>query len=148
MSSAAHTPMEEMEVFRRFVQVGDWVWNTVGRWKPFQRDTIGRQLVRAADSIGANLVEGDGRYGHADALHFFIIARASARETRYWLLRTKERGLIDAADCDSQIRLLESATQLLNRLITYRRSARAAGAPTPKSVKTRTPERLTVEVQA
>jgi four helix bundle protein len=78
----AHLPIEEMEVFRRYLEIADWVWNLVGEWPPLALDTVGKQILRAVDSVGANLVEGDGRHSQADALHFFVIARASARETR------------------------------------------------------------------
>jgi four helix bundle protein len=114
--------MEEMDVFLSFIGIADQAWKTVGSWKPFVRDTIGRQLVRAADSIGANLVEGDGRYSDADALHFFIIARASARETQYWLNRAMERGIIDEAEVKAQVDELQAATRLLNGLINFRRA--------------------------
>jgi len=85
---------------------------------------MGQQLVRACDSIGANLVEGDGRYSDADAAHFFIIARASAREARYWIERATVRQLIRQEVGETQVAALCSATQLLNRLIRYRRSRR------------------------
>jgi four helix bundle protein len=89
---------------------------------PFARDTVGKQLVRATDSVGANLVEGDGRFSSADALHFFIIARLSAREARYWLKRAVGRRLIAEEEGEVQIEKLASATQLLNKLISFRRT--------------------------
>ena len=30
-------------------------------WVPLARDTVGKQLIRAADSIGANIAEGVGQ---------------------------------------------------------------------------------------
>jgi four helix bundle protein len=121
MEPDTHVPMEELELFRRFVSIADWAWNTVQDWAPLARDTVGEQLVRACDAVGANLVEGDGRYSDADALHFFVIARASARETRYWVQRAMVRGLVEHADGVRIISELVAAAQLLNRLITYRR---------------------------
>jgi four helix bundle protein len=32
------------------------------KWDYFLKDTIGKQLVKAADSVAANLSEGFGRY--------------------------------------------------------------------------------------
>jgi four helix bundle protein len=122
MDGQQHVPMEEMEVFRRFVTVADWAWTMVTEWPPFARDTLGKQLVRACDSVAANLVEGDGRYRDADALHFFVIGRASAREARYWLQRAMIRGLLDHQDGAAKITEIVTAAQLLNRLITYRRN--------------------------
>jgi four helix bundle protein len=51
------------------------------------------QLVRAADSIGANIAEATGRWHPADKRRLFIIARGSLYETEHWLLRAEKRGL-------------------------------------------------------
>jgi four helix bundle protein len=123
---SGHLPIEEMELFRRYVDVADWAWDEVEKWSPLAQDTVGKQLVRAADSVGANLVEGDGRSTDPDSVRFFVIGRASARETRYWLNRAARRKLIPQEAADAKVEELVSATQLLNRLINYRRSARKA----------------------
>ena len=115
--------MEDMDVFRRYVAIADAIWRSVECWPSFPRDTVGRQLVRDADSVGADLVEGDGRLTDPDAVRFFVIARASARETRYWLERAATRGLLDGSGASEQIQALTEATKILNRLISYRRSA-------------------------
>jgi four helix bundle protein len=117
----AHVPIEEMELFRRYAEVADWVWDAVHDWGDVAVVTVGKQLIRAADSVGANLVEGDERYTLPDSLHFFIFARASARETRYWLNRAVKRKLIEKTVGQEKIELIKSAAQLLNRLKTYRR---------------------------
>jgi four helix bundle protein len=122
MEPEPHVPIEQMDVFRRYVEVADWVWGKVEQWRPLARDTVGVQLVRAIDSVGANLVEGDGRHTANDALHFFVIARASAREARYWLTRAITRRLITTEEGETQLLALTSATQMLNRLIAYRRT--------------------------
>src|SRR5215469_10588496 len=90
-----HEPIEESQMFREFELVAEWCWRQVATWTPFAKNTMGMQIVRAADSVGANLVEGDGRYSEADALHFFVIARASARETKHWLRKAALRELLD-----------------------------------------------------
>jgi len=120
-----HEPIEQMEVFRRYVEIADWAWDEVQDWSPLARDTVGKQLIRAADSIGANMVEGDGRFTDADGLHFFIIARASAREARYWIQQAVKRNLVSAEEGDAQTDALAAATQLLSRLINYRRAHKA-----------------------
>ena len=124
MAKKHHVPMEEMELFRGYVEVADRIWHLVTRWNSLAADTVGKQLVRAADSVGANLVEGDGRYSDADALHFFLIARASARETRYWIQRATARSLISQAEAESLLTFLATATRQLNSLIRYRRNTK------------------------
>jgi len=121
-SRSPFVPMEELPVFLEFVAFADWAWERVSSWEALARDTVGKQLVRAADSVGANLVEGDGRFSKADGLHFFVIARASAREARYWLERARRRGLLNAAESEEWNVVLSQAVRQLNALIAYRRA--------------------------
>lgn len=116
-----HLPMEETEVFRKAEELADRIWEVVSGWKPFERETVGKQLVRAADSIAANLAEGDGRYSDAEAIHFFVIARASGRETAYWLRRAKRRSPWQPGLAEELLLQLEIILKLLNGLINYRR---------------------------
>ncbi len=115
--------MEDLELFQIFEEVSDWAWEQVAKWKPFDREVLGSQLVRSADSVGANLVEGDGRFGDADAVRFFVISRASAREARVWIRRAAKRRLIEQEDADAQVAKLSYATKQLNALINYRRAS-------------------------
>ena len=121
-----HVPMEELEQFKRFVSVSHNVWSILDKWRPFAKDTVGKQFVRAVDSIGANLVEGDGRHSTKDGLHFFRIARGSARETRYWINCAAARNLIEHSVADQLIADLIASTKQLNALIDYRFSKHCA----------------------
>ncbi|MFD2718347.1 four helix bundle protein [Hymenobacter monticola] len=123
-----HQPMEELMVFARFEEATGRIWDMVQQWKLLAQDTIGKQIIRSADSIGANLVEGDGRYSKADALHFFVIARGSARETCLWVKRAQERRLVSTHEAEALLQLLADGMRMLNNLITYRRNT-----PTPKT---------------
>lgn len=116
-----HVPVEDLEVFRLFEEVSEWIWHQVATWPKLAQDTIGRQFIRSADSINANLVEGDGRFHDRDAIHFFTIARGSAREARLWLKRATKRGLLEPTEAETQLAKLTRATKLLNLLINYRR---------------------------
>lgn len=122
MEEESHwTSIEDMDAFRRIECLTDKVWSIVGSWSPFARDTIGKQLVRAADSVGANLVEGDGRFHHREKLHFFYVARASAREANYWVRRASVRGLLPE---DLQLPLqteISTAIRWINGRIKQRR---------------------------
>jgi len=48
------------------------------------------QLIRAATSIGANVVEAKSSSSRRDYIKFFEIALKSANETKYWLILVKE----------------------------------------------------------
>ena len=119
-----HQPIEELEFFLLFETVSDRVWDEVARWPRFAQNTIGEQWVNATDSVGANLVEGDGRYSQPDSIRFFVIARGSGREARLWIKRAIKRKLLGETLGESMLSDLEKATRLLNLFINYRRSAR------------------------
>jgi len=72
------------------------------------KNTIGKQLVRAAGSISTNLAEGHGRYHFKDRLNFCYFARGSLEETKSWLLKAVRRGLIPSenSEFDQVIELL------------------------------------------
>jgi four helix bundle protein len=49
---------EALDVYRLSEDNADAIWDLVIQWEPFARQTVGGQIVRAADSIGANLAPG------------------------------------------------------------------------------------------
>ena len=99
--------------------LADKIWNVVVGWDVFARDSVGRQLVKAADSIGANIAEGTGRGTYQDNRRFIRIARGSLYETRHWLRRAYKRRLLD----DEQINELKLTIEdLAPRLNSYLRS--------------------------
>jgi four helix bundle protein len=57
---------------------------------------VGAQLIRSADSIGANMAEAYGRHG-GDQVRFLYIARGSVHETEHWIDVARARGLLEGA---------------------------------------------------
>ena len=47
--------LEKLEVYNIAEKFYDDIWDIVVEWDYFKKDTIGKQLVRAADSISANI---------------------------------------------------------------------------------------------
>src|SRR5947207_15286344 len=90
----AHESFEKLRVYQRAETLADEVWNIVIGWNILARDTVGKQLIRAADSIGANIAEGCGRRSYQDNRRFIRIARGSLNETRHWLRRAFKRRLL------------------------------------------------------
>ncbi len=54
--------VEDLEIYQMAEDLSDRIWEICIKWDYFAKDTIGKQLVRAADSISANIAEGHGRY--------------------------------------------------------------------------------------
>ncbi len=85
---------QDLTVYQLSEQLADAVWDIVREWDILARDTVGKQLIRAADSIGANIAEGSGRQSHNDNRRFIRIARGSLLETQHWLRRAFRRSLL------------------------------------------------------
>lgn len=90
--------LEKLEVYQLSEKLADIVWEICYGWETFARDTVGKQLVRAADSVGANIAEGYGRYAFKENVQFCYYARGSLFEVRHWLRRAKKRKLLTAKD--------------------------------------------------
>lgn len=83
-------------------------------WNNFARDTVGKQLVRAADSVGANISEGTGRGRFLDNRRFVRIARGSLNETQHWLRRAYKRKLLTPKEIDRLKPLIDELGPTLN----------------------------------
>ena len=83
-----------MEVYNLSMEIAENVWKDVIKWNYFERDSMGKQLVRAVDSIGANIAEGFGRFHFQENKHFCYYARGSLFETKTWLQKSLNRNLI------------------------------------------------------
>ncbi|MGH2992700.1 MAG: four helix bundle protein [Solirubrobacterales bacterium] len=81
-------------VYQRATALADDVREATLGWTSFDRWTLGVQLVRSADSIGANIAEAFGRHHGADQRRLLHIARGSTYETEHWIERALARGLL------------------------------------------------------
>jgi len=116
---AARTSFENLQVYKLGEKLADEVWNIVTCWEQFAKTTIGRQIVRAADSIGANIAEGCGRGSFQDNRRFVKMARGSLNETQHWLRRAYQRGLLSKENVK---RLKPVIDELAPKLNAYLRS--------------------------
>ena len=92
----AQKGFEALRVYQISEKLCDAIWNAVREWERLAQDTVGRQIVRAADSVGANIAEGTGRGSFQDNRRFVRNARGSLYETRHWLRRAHQRHLLSA----------------------------------------------------
>ena len=73
---------------------------------------LARQVVRAANSIAANVAEGSRRVGK-DRLHFFRIAAGSAEETWAHLQVALARGYLESPAVEAASKLIDRQLGLL-----------------------------------
>ena len=110
----AKSEFENLQVYQLAEDLADRIWDIVIAWNLFAKHTVGRQLVRAADSIGANIAEGNGRRDTKDNRRFVRIAWGSLNETQHFLRRAYRRKLIKKEDADILAPIIEALGPKLN----------------------------------
>ena len=109
--------LEDFQVYQLAMDLGENVWSIVLKWDYFCKDTIGKQLVRACDSIAANLSEGLGRYHYKETKNFSYYSRGSLFETKTWITKAHNRSLITDMQNNDFVQRLESIGVKLNNYI-------------------------------
>jgi four helix bundle protein len=92
--------LEDLEIYQLSMDIGEKVWIMVEGWDSLSKKTAGMQLVRAVDSIAANISEGFGRFHYKEAKQFTYYARGSLFETRTWLTKAYKRNLLKQHEFD------------------------------------------------
>lgn len=121
----AFVRFQELTVYQLSEELADSVWEIVQPWGILARDTVGKQLIRAADSVGSNIAEGCGRQSHNDNRRFIRIARGSLCETQHWLRRAFRRKLLSGSQVSSLHAIIVKLGPMLNAYL------RSIGRNTP-----------------
>ncbi|HAG17031.1 MAG TPA: four helix bundle protein [Bacteroidales bacterium] len=109
--------LEELQVYEMAMNLGESVWKIVTHWDYLAKDTIGKQVIRSADSVAANLSEGYGRFHFKDAKNFLYYSRGSLFETKTWLVKAKNRNLISDENFQSLEKEINNLSVKLNNYI-------------------------------
>ena len=88
--------VEKLSSYKKSFDFSNEVWDIIIKWDYFAKDTVGKQFVKAADSISANIAEGFGRYSKKDKVRFYRISLGSLEETGDWLRKAFSRELISS----------------------------------------------------
>ena len=86
----------ELDVYKLAEELSDLIWYDFDSWSVKAQHTIGYQIIRASDSIAANLAEGYGRFTAPDRKKFYLYSRGSFEETKAWLRKAIRRKVISS----------------------------------------------------
>ena len=109
--------LDELQVYQLSMELGEKIWKIVMKWDYFAKDTVGKQLVRAVDSIAANLSEGYGRYHYKESRHFGYYSRGSLFETKTWITKAHNRGMTNDLDFGEIIKSVDIIGVKINNYI-------------------------------
>jgi len=77
--------LDDLEIYKLSLELSEDLWQIFLELPKQFRFSIGDQMLRSVDSIGANISEGYGRYHYRDSMKFYYNARGSLFETKHWL---------------------------------------------------------------
>ncbi|MBT3538710.1 four helix bundle protein [Candidatus Parcubacteria bacterium] len=86
--------LEDLEAYKLTREYSKRSWEVYIKMNWQTKKVIGDQFIRSADSVGANLAEGYGRYHYLDKIKFYYNSRASLLEANHWVELLLERDII------------------------------------------------------
>ncbi|PKP34163.1 MAG: four helix bundle protein [Bacteroidetes bacterium HGW-Bacteroidetes-17] len=107
----------ELDVYKLAEELSDLIWNDFDHWDKKVQNTIGYQIVRASDSIAANIAEGYGRFTPPDRKRFYLYSRGSFEETKAWLRKLIRRKIVTVEQTAKYQIIIEKLGPKLNAFI-------------------------------
>lgn len=79
--------IDDIRVYNESMKIAELIYSEIQKWDSFSKDTIGKQLMRSADSIAANISEGHGRFHYKSNKLFCYYSNT-------WLTKAKNRKIL------------------------------------------------------
>jgi four helix bundle protein len=111
--------LNDLECYRISFELSNYVWEIVIKWDYLAKDTIGKQFIRAIDSISANIAEGFGRFGKKDKINFYRYSYGSVKESYDWNEKAKVRKLLTDEQYNHIHQALDILPKSLHQLIKF-----------------------------
>jgi four helix bundle protein len=111
--------LNDISAYKRAFDLSNYVWDIVIKWNYFAKDTIGKQLIRAIDSISANVAEGFGRYFKKDKANFYRYSYGSIEESFDWIEKANKRNLLKEKEYKHILEELKKLPKEINSLIKF-----------------------------
>lgn len=109
--------LNDVQPYKTAFNLSNYVWEIVIRWDYFAKDTVGKQFVKAVDSISANIAEGFGRYFKKDKINFYRYSNGSVKESFDWNEKAKVRNLINKDEYQHIFGELQKLPKEINQLV-------------------------------
>jgi four helix bundle protein len=117
--SKKYLDLDNISAYRIAFSLSNYIWDIITHWDYFAKETVGKQFVRAADSVSANIAEGFGRYGKKDKIKFYRYSFGSLKESYDWNEKSKVRRLLTEEQYNHISEELEKLPKEINWLIKF-----------------------------
>ena len=118
-NTSKYLKLNDITSYKIPFDLSNYIWEIVIKWDYFSKDTVGKQFVKAVDSISANIAEGFGRYGKRDKIKFYRYSMGSIKESLDWNEKSYKRKLISNDEYNYILHKLQQLPKELNGLINY-----------------------------
>lgn len=122
MERKKYLRLNDLDSYKIAFNLSNKVWDIVLKWNHVGMDTIGKQFIRAVDSISANIAEGFGRYNKRDKIKFYRYSNGSLYESLDWNEKAKCRKLLKEDEYEMIFSELQKLPKLIHQLISYTNS--------------------------
>lgn len=119
MNNKKYLKLNDIEAYKIAFKLSNQVWDIIIKWDYFAKDTVGKQFVKAVDSISANIAEGFGRYTKKDKIKFYRYSFGSLYESLDWNEKSHIRELLSQEDYSFIFNELIKLPKALNSLIQF-----------------------------
>ena len=109
--------LEELVVYQTSNELADKIWKLIVQWDSFSKDTMGKDLIMAADMVATNIAIGFGRYSKYDTKVYAYYSRGALFATKVWLTKAHHRNLVNLDDLDMLICEIDVLETKLNNYI-------------------------------
>jgi four helix bundle protein len=104
-------PKRTIQFGVRILNISDELPNGNKGW------VVGKQLIRAGTSIGANVREADNAWTDVEFAHKCSIARREGSETSFWLDLCLRASLLSGAEPTSLLKEADELTRILSAIV-------------------------------
>jgi four helix bundle protein len=111
--------LNDISAYKISFALSNYVWDIIIKWNYFEKDTVGKQFIRAIDSISANIAEGFGRYSKKEKIHFYRYSFGSLKESQDWNEKAKIRNLLSDEEYNHILKELLKLPREINYLIKF-----------------------------
>jgi len=119
MGERKYLMLKDIDAYVWSYNLSNYGWELIIEWEWFSKKTVGTQMVRALDSIPANISEGFGRYHKKDKIKFYRYSQGSLKESMNWSAMAKKRKLISEQEYKFIIQELKKIEPAIYRLINF-----------------------------
>jgi len=107
----------DLEVYQKAIELTKTIYQEVSKFPKSERFVLTEQVLRSANSVGANIAEGFGRYHTKDLIRFLYNARGSLSETYHHFIMAKELKYLKEKDFNIIEEKINELAIKLNNLI-------------------------------